>query len=144
MSNTNRDTLEDSAVVAPFTLLLGTFGIGLEAVKPALIGALVGASAGPGRQHIENLGRRKGELLPLSDTFNPRFDLSVRSSLEFYRRKRTAVIITTNLPFSEWPQVFPNARLCKTMLDRLTDSADIIETGTESFRFRRTIAGNVR
>ena len=57
------------------------------------------------------------------------------------RAEKTAVIITTNLPFSEWPQVFPNARLCKAMLDRLTDRAHIIETGTESFRFRRTIAG---
>ena len=46
-----------------------------------------------------------------------------------------------NLPFSEWPQVFPNARLCKAMLDRLTDRAHIVETGTESFRFRRTVAG---
>ena len=46
----------------------------------------------------------------------------------------------TNLPFSEWPQVFPSARLCKAMLDRLTDRAHILETGTESFRFRRTIA----
>jgi DNA replication protein DnaC len=57
------------------------------------------------------------------------------------RAEKTAIIITTNLPFSEWPQVFPNARLCKAMLDRLTDRAHIIETGTESFRFRRTIAG---
>ena len=57
------------------------------------------------------------------------------------RAERTAVIVTTNLPFSEWPQVFPNARLCKAMLDRLTDRAHIVETGTESFRFRRTIAG---
>jgi len=56
------------------------------------------------------------------------------------RAEKTAVIVTTNLPFSEWPQVFPNARLCKAMLDRLTDRAHIIETGTESFRFRRTIA----
>jgi DNA replication protein DnaC len=57
------------------------------------------------------------------------------------RAEKMAVVVTTNLPFSEWPQVFPNARLCKAMLDRLTDQAHIIETGTESFRFRRTIAG---
>jgi DNA replication protein DnaC len=44
-----------------------------------------------------------------------------------------------NLPFSEWPQVFTNARLCKAVLDRLTDQAHIIETGTESYRFRRTL-----
>ena len=55
------------------------------------------------------------------------------------RAEKTAVIVTTNLPFSEWPQVFPNARLCKAMLDRLTDRAHIIETGTESYRFRRTL-----
>jgi hypothetical protein len=34
----------------------------------------------------------------------------------------------------------PNARLCKAMLDRLTDQAHIIETGTQSYRFRRTLA----
>ena len=53
------------------------------------------------------------------------------------RAERATVIITTNLPFSEWTQVFPNARLCKALLDRLTDRAHIIETGTESYRFRR-------
>jgi len=55
------------------------------------------------------------------------------------RVEKAAIIVTTNLPFSEWPQVFPNARLCKAMLDRLTDRAHIIETGTESYRFRRTV-----
>jgi DNA replication protein DnaC len=55
------------------------------------------------------------------------------------RAEKTAVIVTTNLPFSEWPQVFPSERLCKAMLDRLTDRAHIIETGTESYRFRRTL-----
>jgi DNA replication protein DnaC len=55
------------------------------------------------------------------------------------RAEKTAVILTTNLPFSEWTQVIPNARLCKALLDRITDRAHIIETGTESFRFRRTL-----
>ena len=56
------------------------------------------------------------------------------------RAERAAVIVTTNLPFSEWTTMFPNARLCKAMLDRLTDQAHIIETGTQSYRFRRTLA----
>ena len=56
------------------------------------------------------------------------------------RAERAAVIVTTNLPFSEWTTKFPNARLCKAMLDRLTDQAHIIETGEESYRFRRTLA----
>jgi DNA replication protein DnaC len=55
------------------------------------------------------------------------------------RAERAAVIVTTNLPFSEWTTMFPNARLCKAMLDRLTDQAHIVETGSESYRFRRTL-----
>ena len=55
------------------------------------------------------------------------------------RAERKALIVTTNLPFSEWTTVFPNPRLCKALLDRITDRAHIIETGTESFRFRRTM-----
>jgi DNA replication protein DnaC len=55
------------------------------------------------------------------------------------RAEKTALIVTTNLPFSEWTTVFPNPRLCKALLDRVTDRAHIIETGTESFRFRRTM-----
>jgi DNA replication protein DnaC len=55
------------------------------------------------------------------------------------RAERAAVIVTTNLPFSEWTTMFPNARLCKAMVDRLTDRAHIIETGNESYRFRRTL-----
>ena len=54
------------------------------------------------------------------------------------RAEKAAVIVTTNLPFSEWTQVIPNARLCKALLDRITDRAHIIETGSESYRFRRT------
>jgi DNA replication protein DnaC len=54
------------------------------------------------------------------------------------RAEKSAVVLTTNLPFSEWTQVIPNARLCKALLDRITDKAHILETGTESYRFRRT------
>ena len=57
------------------------------------------------------------------------------------RAERATLIITTNLPFSEWTQVFPNARLCKALLDQITDRATIIETGSDCYRFKRTIAG---
>ena len=56
------------------------------------------------------------------------------------RAEKAAVILTTNLPFSEWTQVIPNARLCKALLDRITDRAHIIETGTESYRLAQTKA----
>ena len=42
------------------------------------------------------------------------------------RAERTAVIVTTNLPFSEWTQVIPNGRLCKALLDHITDLAHIL------------------
>jgi DNA replication protein DnaC len=53
------------------------------------------------------------------------------------RAEKAAVILTTNLPFSEW-KVIPSARLCKALLDRITDRAHVLETGAESYRFRRT------
>jgi DNA replication protein DnaC len=52
------------------------------------------------------------------------------------RHERGALIITTNLPFGEWTKVFPDARLAKAVVDRLTHRAHIIDTGTESWRFR--------
>jgi DNA replication protein DnaC len=55
------------------------------------------------------------------------------------RTEQAAVIVATNLPFSEWTQVIPNARLCKALVDRITDRGHIIETGTESYRYRHTL-----
>ena len=60
------------------------------------------------------------------------------------RAEKAALMVTTNLPFSEWTKVIPNARLCKALLDRITDRAHIIETGEESYRFRRTLANRKR
>lgn len=54
------------------------------------------------------------------------------------RAEKAAVILTTNLPFSEWTKVIPNTRLCKALIDRITDQAHIIETGQDSYRFKRT------
>lgn len=58
------------------------------------------------------------------------------------RAERAAAIVTSNLPFSEWGQVFSNPRLCQALVDRLTDRAHILETGAQSYRFRRTLAGS--
>jgi DNA replication protein DnaC len=55
------------------------------------------------------------------------------------RAEKAALIVTSNLPFSEWTQVFTNTRLCKALLDRITDQAHIIQTGNDSFRFKRTM-----
>ena len=52
------------------------------------------------------------------------------------RHERGSLIVTTNLPFGEWTKVFPDARLAKAVVDRLTHRAHIIDTGNECWRFR--------
>ena len=51
------------------------------------------------------------------------------------RAEKAAIIVTTNLPFSEWLQVFTNARLCKAVLDRLTDQAHSCGFGNHGRRY---------
>ena len=52
------------------------------------------------------------------------------------RNERGSLIVTTNLTFGEWTKVFPDARMAKAVVDRITHRAHIIDTGTESWRFR--------
>ena len=52
------------------------------------------------------------------------------------RNERGSLIVTTNLTFGEWTKVFPDPRLAKAVVDRITHRAHIIDTGTESWRFR--------
>ena len=51
--------------------------------------------------------------------------------------QKVALIITTNLRFADWTQIFGDERLTAALLDRLTHKAHILEfSGAESYRFR--------
>ena len=52
------------------------------------------------------------------------------------RNERGSLIVTTNLSFGDWTKVFPDPRLAKAVVDRITHKAHIIDTGNESWRFR--------
>jgi DNA replication protein DnaC len=51
--------------------------------------------------------------------------------------ERVALIITTNLRFADWTQVFGDEKLTLALLDRLTHKAHIIEFTGDSYRFRQ-------
>jgi DNA replication protein DnaC len=51
--------------------------------------------------------------------------------------ERVAVVVTTNLRFADWAQVFGDERLTAALLDRLTHKAHILEFVGESYRFRQ-------
>ena len=53
------------------------------------------------------------------------------------RYERRATIVTSNLSFGEWVQVFGNEKLTLALLDRLTHHAHIVTTNGDSFRLRR-------
>jgi DNA replication protein DnaC len=53
--------------------------------------------------------------------------------------ERVALIITTNLKFADWTQVFGDERLTLALLDRLTHRAHIVEFVGDSYRFRQRL-----
>ena len=49
------------------------------------------------------------------------------------------LLVTTNLPFSEWNQIFQGERMTAALLDRLTHHCHIFEMNGESYRFRESM-----
>lgn len=72
--------------------------------------------------------------LPLSKT-----DAKLIFQVLSKRHGQKPIIITTNLPFSEWTNVFSDQRLCRAVVDRVIHKAHIIETGKRSARLAETL-----
>lgn len=50
--------------------------------------------------------------------------------------QQRATIVTTNKPFSEWNQVFPNAACVVTLVDRLVHRSEIVSIAGNSYRLK--------
>jgi DNA replication protein DnaC len=55
------------------------------------------------------------------------------------RYERRSLLVTSNLAFSEWGQVFQGERMTAALLDRLTHRCQIFEMNGESYRFRESM-----
>jgi len=55
------------------------------------------------------------------------------------RYERRSTLLTSNLPFSEWQQIFQGERMTAALLDRLTHHCEIFEMTGESYRFRESM-----
>ena len=52
------------------------------------------------------------------------------------RYEKKSTVLTTNLAFSGWPTIFPNATCATALIDRVVHHADVIAIEGESYRAR--------
>jgi DNA replication protein DnaC len=60
------------------------------------------------------------------------------------RHEKGSVIVTTNLGFADWTQIFGDANLTAALLDRLTHKAHILNCTWESYRLKDTLKQSKR
>ena len=54
------------------------------------------------------------------------------------RYERGSIMVTSNLPFDEWTEIFGSERLTGALLDRLTHHVHILEMNGESYRLNQS------
>jgi len=85
---------------------------------------------------------RKRDLIVIDELgYVPLGQGSAESLFNFFSQcyERTSLAITTNLPFSEWPQIFGDERLTGALIDRLTHRVHIVEIPGESYRLKDSL-----
>ena len=55
------------------------------------------------------------------------------------RYERASILVTSNLAFSDWGQVFQGERMTAALLDRFTHRCHIFERSEERYRFRESV-----
>jgi DNA replication protein DnaC len=55
------------------------------------------------------------------------------------RYLRSSILVTTNLEFSRWVEVFGDERLTGALLDRLTHRCHVPEFNEDSYRFKESL-----
>ena len=96
-----------------------------------------------GRQRLLNLKRQLSRLsLLIIDElgFVPLSPTGAELLFEVFsqRCERGSILVTTNLPFDEWTEVFGSERLTGALLDRLTHHLHILEMNGDSYRLRHS------
>ncbi|MEG0835790.1 MAG: ATP-binding protein, partial [Christensenellaceae bacterium] len=54
------------------------------------------------------------------------------------RSEQSSTIVTTNLPFSRWTELFENTTMVAALIDRLTFRSHVLDMNGESFRLKAT------
>ena len=54
------------------------------------------------------------------------------------RSEKSGVIVTTNLPFSKWTELFENTTMVAALIDRLTFRSHVLDMNGESYRLKST------
>ena len=55
------------------------------------------------------------------------------------RSEKASTIVTTNLPFSKWTDLFENTTMVATLIDRLTFRSHVLDMNGESYRLKATM-----
>jgi len=97
-----------------------------------------------GRETSRSLEKRlkhyaKANLLVIDEVGYLSFDArnaDLLFQLVNLRYEKKSIVLTTNLAFSEWPSIFPNATCATALIDRIIHHAEIITIEGESYRLR--------
>jgi len=103
-------------------------------------------------QHELRLSRLERQLLgidlliidELSYVTFPREASELLFNIISARAERGSMIISTNLEFSRWPELFEVQRLTAALVDRLTFKSAILNMNGESYRLQQRLAQEVR